>query len=234
MNASDAYREVYDVKRSTSKSVNEMASRLLKNLKVASMIAEIRATAEKTTILTVEQTRTELARVCFSDVRKLFNPDGSLKKISELDADTAAAVASFEVDGVEVGDKVVRRTIKVKLWDKNAALEMAIKHLGLYERDNTQRSENLSLQVVLVRAPTNERELTRRRRGQDRLRVGFSARGIVLVLGWQSGTFRRSKHSSEPDFDAGDRAVPTIDWRSACGTKIMVIAQPDWSLRCGR
>jgi phage terminase small subunit len=153
MNGSDAYREVYNVKRSTSKSVNEMASRLLKNVKVASMIAAIRATAEKTTILTVEQTRTELARVCFSDVRRLCNQDGSLKKVSELDADTAAAVASFEVEEVELGDKVVRRTIKVKLWDKNAALEKAFKHLGLYERENTQHSENLELQVVLVGKP---------------------------------------------------------------------------------
>jgi phage terminase small subunit len=156
MNASDAYREVYDVKRSTSKSVNEMASRLLKNVKVASMIAEIRARAEDTAILTVERTRVELARVCFSDVRKLCNPDGSLMKVNELDADTAAAVASFEVDEVEVGDKVVRRTIKVKLWDKNAALEKAMKHLGLYERDIAKPSENLALQVVLVGAPTNE------------------------------------------------------------------------------
>jgi phage terminase small subunit len=95
----------------------------------------------------------QLARVCFSDVRKLCNPDGSLKKVNELDADTAAAVASFEVDEVEIGDKVVRRTIKVKLWDKNAALEKAFRHLGLYNRDNTQRSENLSLQVVLVGKP---------------------------------------------------------------------------------
>jgi len=47
---------------------------------------------------------------------------------------------------------------KIKFWDKNRALEMAMKHLGLYNRDNTQRSENLSLQVVLVGAPTNERE----------------------------------------------------------------------------
>jgi phage terminase small subunit len=153
MNASDAYREVYDVRRSTSKSVNEMASRLLKNVKVASMIAEIRARAEDTTILTVERTRAELARVCFSDVRKLCNPDGSLKKVNELDADTAAAVASFEVDEVQIGDKVVRRTIKVKLWDKNAALDKAFRHLGLYERDNASHSENLELQVLLVGKP---------------------------------------------------------------------------------
>jgi phage terminase small subunit len=153
LNASDAYREVYDVKRSTSKSVNEMASRLLKNVKVASMIAEIRARAEDTTILAVERTLAELARVCFSDVRKLCNPDGSLKKVNELDADTAAAIASFEVDEVEIGDKVVRRTIKVKLWDKNAALEKAFRHLSLYGRENTQRSENLELQVLLVGKP---------------------------------------------------------------------------------
>jgi hypothetical protein len=43
------------------------------------------------------------------------------------------------------------------LWDKYAALEKAMKHLGLYNRDNRQQSENLSLQVVLVGAPTNER-----------------------------------------------------------------------------
>ena len=50
------------------------------------------------------------------------------------------------------------RLTRIRLWDKNAALEKAMKHLGLYGRDNSQRSENLSLQVVLVGAPTNERE----------------------------------------------------------------------------
>jgi len=40
----------------------------------------------------------------------------------------------------------------------NAALEKAIKHLGLCNRDNTQRSENLSLQVSLVGVPTTEQE----------------------------------------------------------------------------
>jgi hypothetical protein len=50
------------------------------------------------------------------------------------------------------------RGISFSLWDKNAALEKAMKHLGLNERDRTRRSENLSLQVLLVGAPTNERE----------------------------------------------------------------------------
>jgi hypothetical protein len=63
-----------------------------------------------------------------------------------------------EIDECTVDGAVVGRTTKIKLRDKNRALEMAMRHLGLYERDNKQRSENLSLQVVLVGAPTNERE----------------------------------------------------------------------------
>ena len=122
------------------------------------MIAEIRGRAEDTTILAVERTRAELASFCFSDVRRLCNPDGSLKTFHELDDDTAATISSFEIKEIEIDGMVIGRTIKVKFWDKVAALDKAMRHLGLYERDNTQRSENLSLQVVLVGAPTNERE----------------------------------------------------------------------------
>ena len=69
----------------------------------------------------------------------------------ELDDDRAAMISAIEVDADG-------RLTRIRLWDKNAALEKAMKHLGLYNRDNTQRSENLSLQVLLVGAPTNERE----------------------------------------------------------------------------
>jgi hypothetical protein len=55
-------------------------------------------------------------------------------------------IAAIEVD--ENG-----RTTRVRMWDKNQALEKAFKYLGLYERENTQHSENLELQVVLVGKP---------------------------------------------------------------------------------
>jgi hypothetical protein len=41
---------------------------------------------------------------------------------------------------------------------QNSRLEMGMRHLGLYERHNTQQSENLSLQVLLAGAPTNKRQ----------------------------------------------------------------------------
>ena len=101
--------------------------------------------------LTAERTLRESARICYSDPRRLCHADGSLKQIAEMDDDTRAAIASFEIDERKVDGVVIGRTIKIKLWDKNRALEMAMKHLGLYERGNAQRSENLALQVVLVK-----------------------------------------------------------------------------------
>jgi hypothetical protein len=64
--------------------------------------------------------------------------------------------AETEVDGV-----VVRRTIKVRFWDKVAALDKAMRLLGLYERDNTQQRENLSLQVCWC-PPNHECRTTQR------------------------------------------------------------------------
>ena len=54
--------------------------------------------------------------------------------ITELDDGTAAMISAIEVDADG-------RLTRIRLWDKNAALEKALKHLGLYNRDNIRRSE---------------------------------------------------------------------------------------------
>lgn len=94
--------------------------------------------------LTTERTLREIARLAYVDPRKFFHADGTPKEITELDDDTAAALAGMEVTEEWVGsgkDRVkIGVTKKYKLADKNAALEKAMKHLGQYEQDNKQRS----------------------------------------------------------------------------------------------
>ena len=77
----------------------------------------------------------EIKKIAFSDIRNLMR-DGKVLLPEELDADTARAVQSFEID--EYG------RIKYKFWDKNAALEKASKILGLYELDNKQKMDPLA------------------------------------------------------------------------------------------
>ena len=82
--------------------------------------------------LTSERTLEEIKRIAYSDVRRMF--DGlNLKPISEMDDETAACVASFEVviKNAAAGDGHTDTVHKLKAWDKLKALEMAAKHLGL-------------------------------------------------------------------------------------------------------
>ena len=143
-NASEAYRIAYDAKGMKPESINRKAKELLDNGKIT---ARLRAMAEKAG-LTVERTLREVARIAYSDPRRLFREDGSLIPVCELDDDTAAAVASIEV--AEMGAEVVERTRKIKFLDKNSALDKAMKHLGLFKADNDQKPLPGSVSIHVV------------------------------------------------------------------------------------
>lgn len=86
--------------------------------------------------LNTERLVKEISRIAFSDPRNIMHSDGKIKMPHELDADTAAAISSFEVtfDG----------SIKYKFWDKNSAQERASKVIGLFEKDNKQKADPLT------------------------------------------------------------------------------------------
>ena len=96
-------------------------------------------------------TRREAARISYFDPRRLFHGDGNLKQIAEMDDDTRAGIASFEIDERKVDGVVVGRTTKIKLWDKIRALEMGMRHLGLYERLGKLAGFTLTIDKVVSR-----------------------------------------------------------------------------------
>lgn len=123
------------------KSAGVTGNKLLKHTNVLAIITKANEKAATLSGLTVERTLQEIARLAYSDPRKLFNPDGTLKQIHELDDDTAACIASVEMEEIKAGGAVIGMTRKVKQWDKNAALEKAMKFHGLYEKDNEQQNK---------------------------------------------------------------------------------------------
>ncbi len=100
--------------------------------------------------ITAEKVLRAISAVAFSDVRKLFHEDGSLKSIHELDDATAAAIASIEVDAAGVR--------KIKIWDKNSAHERLCKHLGLFREDNGQKPANAQNILISFVSPQEKPE----------------------------------------------------------------------------
>jgi phage terminase small subunit len=154
-NASEAYRLSYNAKGMSAEAINVEACRLLKNPKVALRVNELTAPAREEAEDAAAVFIRENRRIALFDPRKLFEEDGTLKPIHLLDDDTAAALSAFEVNELREDGKVVGQTKKMKFWDKGSAIEKAFRHLGLFEKDNAQRSESLALQVVLVQPPAH-------------------------------------------------------------------------------
>lgn len=88
----------------------------------------------------------ELAYIAFADIRKLYDENGQLKKVSDLTDDVAAALMCVDVfelvafDGVKVGE-----TKKIRMHDKLKALELLGRYLGLFEKDNKQQPAPVNL-----------------------------------------------------------------------------------------
>lgn len=131
-NASEAYRRSYSAEKMTDKQVWEEASKLNANPKVAQRVNSLRSAAEIKANFTAANVLEEVKRLSTGSIKGILREDGSLKMPHELDDETAAMVASFEIN--EKGE------IKYKFWDKNAALEKAAKFFGMYEKDNQQKA----------------------------------------------------------------------------------------------
>lgn len=129
----------------SEKTAYSQGQRLLKNVEISEFIGQRQDKVIQKLELSYERHALEYARLAYSDVRKLYNEDGTLKPIHEWDDDTAAAVSSIEVDELKEGFDIIGQVKKVKLHSKTTALADAGKHLGFFEKDHSQRNAGFDL-----------------------------------------------------------------------------------------
>lgn len=133
--AAEAYRSAYDVGADTlPKTVWEQASRVMGTEAVAQRIMEIQAAAAERAEITVAQTLRELGKIGFADIREAFDDDGRLLAVKALPDSISAAVQSIDVvrRNITSGDGETDLVYRIKLWDKNSALEKIGRHLAMF------------------------------------------------------------------------------------------------------
>lgn len=112
-------------------SIDIKASLMAARPRVKELLAQRRREVAEVSILKASDILEETRRIALSTPGGIIDhATGRVKLPHELDAATAAAVSSFEID--DLG------RIKYKFWDKNASLERAAKLLGLFREDNEQ------------------------------------------------------------------------------------------------
>lgn len=131
----------------SEKTAQEIGSENLSKPMVAEAIAAAQKERAERTAITSDMIVAELARIGFSDLRKVLTPGGNLIDPQDWDDDTAAAISSVEVvvnpsGGLnEDGSKKVEHTHKLKVWDKVSALEKLGKYLGMFKETHAHEGK---------------------------------------------------------------------------------------------
>lgn len=137
----------------STKTAAAQGSRLLKKVKVRAEVDALLAAVAQKNGITVERTVQEIARIAYGDTRQLFNPDGSLKALDELDDDAAALLASLEIETRREGkgdDAELITVHKVRRWDKLKALDQCMAYLGMRKTDDMPEGLNIAVSVSFV------------------------------------------------------------------------------------
>jgi phage terminase small subunit len=136
----------------SKRTANEQGARLLANVSVRQHIEESKAKRSERTEITQDRVLQELARIAFFDIRKLYNEDGSMKKPTDLDDDTAAALVGIDIQETTIGgeDGGLIITRKAKVIERTGALTLAMRHLGMLT-DKLQHSGEIGIRTLAAK-----------------------------------------------------------------------------------
>jgi len=129
------------------KTADRTATKLLRKTEVKELVTSLLERETRKLDISVERTLAQLAKHAYVDARALYNADGSLKKITELDPDIAARVAGVE--------QVGKRTKSVRLTDQLRALRMLGEYLKIFAPD--RNPVDLDVKVIILDAPRPQR-----------------------------------------------------------------------------
>lgn len=133
----------------SKKTARTQANQILTKLDIKSYIAELQNAREKETGISGFKIVRELARLAFVDLRKLYDDQGNLKPIQDLDNETAAALSGVDLEiYVKEGKPGIITTKKVRIHDKTRALEILTKHVDL--KDLFKQSNNDTIVLNLA------------------------------------------------------------------------------------
>ncbi|MGQ0655628.1 MAG: terminase small subunit [Betaproteobacteria bacterium] len=111
--------------------------RLSKDVRVQAMLKERRAELLRAFQLESEAVHGVVAALVYARAVDILTPK-QRKQLGPLTPELEMAIVGFRFDA-KTG-----RIVEVKFADKNAALEKAMKHLGLFKADNKQKADAFS------------------------------------------------------------------------------------------
>jgi phage terminase small subunit len=153
----------------SAKTASVTASKLLRKPNVAEELANLRGKLLDKLEISAERVLQGLGELAFFDPRKMFNEDGSLKKITELDGMTVRALTGFSIEklfqhygkglSAEIGT-----VTKIRFTDRGLNLERLGRHHKLFtDKIEVSDSSAIIAKLKAGRARVAERLATKKK-----------------------------------------------------------------------
>jgi phage terminase small subunit len=126
----------------SEKTAGSIGDENLKKPEIQSYLSELMKARSERLEITSDMVLRELAKIGFSDIANYYEDGFKLKQLSELDKNKSGAVSQIKVTEIEIKG-VTTKTVELKLHDKLSALEKVSKHIGFFEKDNTQKKSDI-------------------------------------------------------------------------------------------
>jgi phage terminase small subunit len=137
-----------------SNSVAREACLLHANPNVTQRIKELQTENYKRNKATIDELVNVLSGMVRFDIADLYDDDGNLMNIKEMPLIARQMISELTSDEIKIGGESVGQVKKVKTIAKLDAVEKLMKHLGGYEKDNSQKSAA----VTIFQLPDNDRK----------------------------------------------------------------------------
>lgn len=132
----------------SEESLASNSARMIDRPEVKAELKRISDLMSEKTLLKVQRVLEELMIIGFSNIQDFLEEGNVIKDLTELPRTTTAIVESVqrtETTNIMTGQKKVET--KLKLYSKLDALDKIMKHLGMYELDNTQKKPIINVNV---------------------------------------------------------------------------------------
>lgn len=107
--------------------------RLLNDVEIQKEISKKQIERSKRTEITQDRVLLEIARLAFNDPRKAFDDNNALLPVKQWPDEVAAAVSSIKINEIKDSEgNHIGETKEIKFWDKGKQIELAGRHLGMW------------------------------------------------------------------------------------------------------
>jgi phage terminase small subunit len=141
----------------SQKSAHSQGERLLRNVEVKKEIEKRKKSRAELTDVKAHEVIRELVAIAFSDVTKIYEPNGngeglSLKSLDEIPLDLRRCIKSIEQRPIVTKESgyIGNAITKVSFYDKTKAIDLLGRHLGLW--DNAKEGGSLDHLQSLIDA----------------------------------------------------------------------------------